>query len=272
MILDGKLVSTQIKEELKEYIQTNNLKLGIAVIQVGDLEASNIYIKNKKKVAEYLNIEFNHIKFDIDITEDIIIRKIESLNKDKNINGIIVQLPLPDHLNSETIVNAIDENKDIDGLTIKNCGNLFSNNTGIISCTPYGIIKLLEYYNIPIEGKHAVIVGRSKLVGKPLIELLLRRNATVTVCHTKTKKLKDYTKKADILVCAAGHKHLITKNMVKRGSTIVDVGINKIDGKLYGDVDFKNVSKKVKYITPVPGGVGPMTVAMLYYNLVKKES
>lgn len=270
MILDGKLVSNEIKSELKKYIDDNNLKIGMAVIQVGDNPASNVYIKNKAKVAESLGVNFEHHKFDIDITEDVIISKIEKLNNNDNIHGIIVQLPLPEHLDKDLIVNSINEEKDIDGLTSKNIGNLFSNNEGIISCTPYGIMKLLEYYNIDLEGKNAVIVGRSNLVGKPLVELLLRKNATVTICHSKTKKLKDYTKKADILIAAVGKKHLITKNMVKKGAVIVDVGINREDNKLYGDVDFDKVKNKASYITPVPGGIGPMTVAMLFYNLIKK--
>ena len=270
MILDGKLVSNEIKSELKKYIDDNNLKIGMAVIQVGDNPASNVYIKNKAKVAESLGVNFEHYKFDIDITEDVIISKIEKLNNNDNIHGIIVQLPLPEHLDKDLIVNSINEEKDIDGLTSKNIGNLFSNSEGIISCTPYGIMKLLEYYNIDLEGKNAVIVGRSNLVGKPLVELLLRKNATVTICHSKTKKLKDYTKKADILIAAVGKKHLITKNMVKKGAVIVDVGINREDNKLYGDVDFDKVKNKASYITPVPGGIGPMTVAMLFYNLIKK--
>ena len=270
MILDGKLVSNEIKSELKKYIDYNNLKIGMAVIQVGDNPASNVYIKNKAKVAESLGVNFEHYKFDIDITEDVIISKIEKLNNNDNIHGIIVQLPLPEHLDKDLIVNSINEEKDIDGLTSKNIGNLFSNSEGIISCTPYGIMKLLEYYNIDLEGKNAVIVGRSNLVGKPLVELLLRKNATVTICHSKTKKLKDYTKKADILIAAVGKKHLITKNMVKKGAVIVDVGINREDNKLYGDVDFDKVKNKASYITPVPGGIGPMTVAMLFYNLIKK--
>jgi len=270
MILDGKLVSNEIKSELKKYIDDNNLKIGMAVIQVGDNPASNVYIKNKAKVAESLGVNFEHHKFDIDITEDVIISKIEKLNNNDNIHGIIVQLPLPEHLDKDLIVNSINEEKDIDGLTSKNIGNLFSNSEGIISCTPYGIMKLLEYYNIDLEGKNAVIVGRSNLVGKPLVELLLRKNATVTICHSKTKKLKDYTKKADILIAAVGKKHLITKNMVKKGAVIVDVGINREDNKLYGDVDFDKVKNKASYITPVPGGIGPMTVAMLFYNLIKK--
>lgn len=272
MILDGKLVSSNIKEELKEYIKENNLTLGMAVIQVGDNPASNVYIKNKRKVAETLEVKFEHIKFDIDITEDIIIEKIKKLNKDDSINGIIVQLPLPEHLDQDIIINAIDEEKDIDGLTNRSIGNLFSNNKGLISCTPFGVIKLLEYYNIDLKGKNAVIVGRSNLVGKPLVELLLRKDATVTICHSKTEDLKKFTKKADILIVAAGKKHLITKDMVKKGAVIIDVGINRVDDKLYGDVDFDNVKKKASYITPVPGGVGPMTIAMLFHNLIKKTS
>lgn len=271
MILDGKLVSSKIKEELKKEIEDNKLKIGMAVIQVGDDPASNVYIKNKEKVAKELGVNFEHIKFDLDITEDLVIQKIQKLNNDNNIDGIIVQLPLPEHLNKELILNEIDEFKDIDGLTIKNIGKLFSGNDGIISCTPYGVIKLIEYYNLDLEGKNAVIIGRSNLVGKPLIELLLRKNATVTVCHSKTPKLKKITKKADIIIAAVGRKNLITKDMVKRGCIVIDVGINRIDNKICGDVDFKNVQKKASYITPVPGGVGPMTVAMLFYNLIKKS-
>lgn len=267
-IIDGKKISLEIKEELKQEVETFKTKPGLVVIQVGDDSASNVYVKSKQRSANEVGINFSHIKYESNITEDEIILKIKELNNDSNINGIIVQLPIPKELNEKKIINSIDDLKDVDGLTYKNIGKLTSNTPGLISCTPLGIIELLNRYNVKISKKHAVIVGRSNLVGKPLINLFLNKDATVTICHSKTDDLKKYTEVADILVVAVGKKDLITADMVKNNAIIIDVGINKVDNKLYGDVDFEEVYKKASLITPVPGGVGPMTVAMLLKNTI----
>ena len=268
-IIDGKLISSKIKEKIKEKIQNLDVKPTLVVIQVGNNEASNVYVKNKKNAAINVGMNFNHIHFEETINEQEIIKTIEKLNKDNTVNGIIVQLPLPHHLNSNKIINHINPIKDVDGLTTINLGKLFNDEECLTSCTPAGIIELLKAYNIKLEGKCVTIVGRSTLVGKPLIHMLLKENATVVVCHSKTVDLKRFTTKADILIVAAGKKHLICSEMVKNGAIIIDVGINKIDNKLYGDVNFNDVLDKVSYITPVPGGVGPMTIAILLNNTLK---
>ena len=267
MIIDGKLVRDKKLEELKKIINKLDRQLGLAVIQVGSDEASNVYIKQKEKYANELGYKFIHLKYDETIGEDILLDKIDELNNDSSIDGILVQMPLPHHLDENKIQNRISSSKDVDGLTYMNAGKLVNNNQGLRPCTPKGIIDLLDYYNIPIEGSNAVVIGRSILVGKPIANLLLNRNATVTICHSKTKDLASITKKADILVVAIGKKWFVDKSMIKKGSTIIDVGINRDDGKLYGDVNFDDVKDKCKYITPVPGGVGPMTVLELMYNV-----
>lgn len=268
-LIDGKLVSSNILNNIKEEIDTLEIKPTLVVIQVGNMDASTIYVRNKEKAAIKVGINFKCINFEEKIEESIIISEIEKLNKDKNINGIIVQLPLPKHLNSQRIINAINPIKDVDGLTTLNLGKLINNEECLTSCTPTGIMYLLDEYKVEIEGKNVVIVGRSTLVGKPLIHMLLNKNATVTICHSKTVNLEKFTKTADILIVAVGKKHLIKKEMVKENSTIIDVGINKVDGKLYGDVDTEEVLDKVNLITPVPGGVGPMTIAILLKNTLK---
>ena len=267
--IDGKIISTKIKEELKAEIKTYMIKPCLAVIQIGNDEASNVYISAKQKACSEVGIYLKHIKFDEDSREIEIINKIIELNNDEYVHGILLQLPIPEKFNEEKLINYISRNKDVDGLTDINVGKLINNKKCLVSCTPQGIIKLLEESGVSIPGKNVVIVGRSKLVGKPLISLFLNNDATVTVCHSKTNNLKDFTKNADILVVAVGKKHLITEDMVKKDSVVIDVGINRIDGKLYGDVDYENVKNKVSLITPVPGGVGAMTVAMLYNNLVE---
>lgn len=265
--IDGKIISTKIKEELKAEIKTYMIKPCLAVIQIGNDEASNVYISAKQKACSEVGIYLKHIKFDEDSREIEIINKIIELNNDEYVHGILLQLPIPEKFNEEKLINYISRNKDVDGLTDINVGKLINNKKCLVSCTPQGIIKLLEESGVSIPGKNVVIVGRSKLVGKPLISLFLNNDATVTVCHSKTNNLKDFTKNADILVVAVGKKHLITEDMVKKDSVVIDVGINRIDGKLYGDVDYENVKNKVSLITPVPGGVGPMTVAMLLCNV-----
>lgn len=265
--IDGKIISTKIKEELKAEIKTYMIKPCSAVIQIGNDEASNVYISAKQKACSEVGIYLKHIKFDEDSREIEIINKIIELNNDEYVHGILLQLPIPEKFNEEKLINYISRNKDVDGLTDINVGKLINNKKCLVSCTPQGIIKLLEESGVSIPGKNVVIVGRSKLVGKPLISLFLNNDATVTVCHSKTNNLKEFTKNADILVVAVGKKHLITEDMVKKDSVVIDVGINRIDGKLYGDVDYENVKNKVSLITPVPGGVGPMTVAMLLCNV-----
>lgn len=265
--IDGKIISTKIKEELKAEIKTYMIKPCLAVIQIGNDEASNVYISAKQKACSEVGIYLKHIKFDEDSREIEIINKIIELNNDEYVHGILLQLPIPEKFNEEKLINYILRNKDVDGLTDINVGKLINNKKCLVSCTPQGIIKLLEESGVSIPGKNVVIVGRSKLVGKPLISLFLNNDATVTVCHSKTNNLKEFTKNADILVVAVGKKHLITEDMVKKDSVVIDVGINRIDGKLYGDVDYENVKNKVSLITPVPGGVGPMTVAMLLCNV-----
>ncbi|MDD4036440.1 MAG: bifunctional methylenetetrahydrofolate dehydrogenase/methenyltetrahydrofolate cyclohydrolase FolD [Bacilli bacterium] len=267
-IIDGKKVSKEIKENLKKIIELFPTKPKLAVIQVGDDSASEIYVNMKRKETEKIGIDFMFIKYDSDINEEIIEETIKSLNKDKSINGILIQLPLPSNIDSKRILNLIDPSKDVDGLTDYNIAKLINKEDAIIPCTPFGIIKLLEYYNIDVRDKNIVVVGRSNLVGRPLSNILLNMDATVTVCHSKTKDLKEYTKRADILFVATGKKHLITRDMIKRGAVLIDVGINRENDKLYGDINFDNVYKKCSMITPVPGGVGPMTIAMLLYNLV----
>lgn len=265
--IDGKIISTKIKEELKAEIKTYMIKPCLAVIQIGNDEASNVYISAKQKACSEVGIYLKHIKFDEDSREIEIINKIIELNNDEYVHGILLQLPIPEKFNEEKLINYISRNKDVDGLTDINVGKLINNKKCLVSCTPQGIIKLLEESGVSIPRKNVVIVGRSKLVGKPLISLFLNNDATVTVCHSKTNNLKKFTKNADILVVAVGKKHLITEDMVKKDSVVIDVGINRIDGKLYGDVDYENVKNKVSLITPVPGGVGPMTVAMLLCNV-----
>ena len=265
ILLDGKSLSAKIKDELKgninSYVQTPIL----AVITIGDDAASEVYVKNKRKACEYVGMSFLHLDYASCVKEEVVIKKIKQLNKDKSINGIIVQLPIPKNFNVSKIINTIDPSKDVDGLTNTQAGKLIQNEKCLIPCTPKGIMEIFKEYKIDLEGKHVVIVGRSNLVGKPLMLECLNKNATVTMCHSKTKNLKSYTKDADILVVAVGKKYLIDKTMVKKGSIIIDVGINRIDGKLYGDVN-PNVEEVCGYLTPVPGGVGPMTVSMLLKN------
>ena len=268
MILEGKTLKNKILKELKEEINKLEKKPTLVVIQVGNDSASNIYVSQKEKMSNEIGINFIHKKLEYTITEKELINIIEKYNKDNNVDGILVQMPLPKHINENNIQNAINYQKDVDGLTDINAGRLLHNKDSLVACTSLGIIELLKYYDIDIKSKNVVIVGRSNLVSKPLYSLFLNNDATVTICHSKTNNLENYTKEADILVVAAGKKHLITKNMVKEGSTIIDVGINRINDVIYGDADFDNI-KSIANITPVPGGVGQMTVAMLGKNVLK---
>lgn len=268
-IIDGVYASKTLKDNIKKEISKNKIKPSLAVIQIGDDSASNIYIRNKEKACSYVGIDFKHIKFDKTISQDIVINEINKLNHDDKVNGILVQLPLPKSFDEGKIVNTISPIKDVDGLTYQNVGNLVLGNDGLVPCTPLGVIELLKMYNVKLEGKNVCIVGRSNLVGRPLIQLLLRRDATVSICHSKSQDIKTYTKLADVLIVAAGHPNLITKDMVKKNAVVIDVGINKENNVLCGDVDFEKVKKKASLITPVPGGVGPMTVACLLKNTLK---
>ena len=267
ILLDGKSLSAKIKDELKgninSYVQTPIL----AVITIGDDAASEVYVKNKRKACEYVGMSFLHLDYASCVKEEVVIKKIKQLNKDKSINGIILQLPIPDNFNVSKIINTIDPSKDVDGLTNTQAGKLIQNEKCLMPCTPKGIMEILKEYKIELEGKHVVIVGRSILVGKPLMLECINKNATVTMCHSKTKDLKSECLWADILVVAIGKPRFIKRDMVKDNAIIIDVGINRVGDKLYGDVDFDDVVEKISYITPVPGGVGPMTVACLMENV-----
>ena len=266
-LLDGKLLSEKIKDEIKIDADQYKVTPILAVITIGYDKPSEIYVKNKRKMCEYAGISMMHFDYVDFVKESVVIRKIKELNKDKNVTGIIVQLPLPKGYDERKIINTINPLKDVDGLSDISLGKLMSGSGDLIPCTAKGIIELLDYYKIEIEHKNVVIVGRSNLVGKPVASLLLNRNATVTICHSKTKNLKEYTSLADILIVSVGKKHLIDKTMIKKGSVIVDVGINREDGIIYGDVN-PNVSEVCSYLTPVPGGIGPMTVCMLLKNIM----
>ena len=268
-LIDGKSIKKIILDELKEEVSKLEEKPKLVVIQVGNNEASNVYIKQKAKMAEHIGYGYEHIKLEEDTTTDKILEIIDRLNKDDNVNGVMVQMPLPKQIDTDIIQNAVIPIKDVDGLSDMNAGLLFHNKDALYSCTPYGVMELLKRYNISLEGKNAVVVGRSNLVGKPMGMMLLNAGATVTVCHSKTKDIEKITKKADILISCVGKAKFITKDMVKKGSVVIDVGITRSEEGLCGDVDFIEVAPNTKYITPVPGGVGPMTVAMLGMNVMK---
>ena len=266
-IIDGKKVSLERKELLKEKVKDLKEKLMLVVVSVGDNPASKVYVKQKEKMALEVGYDFKNLHFDT-ITTKKLIKEIDNLNKDSKVTGIIVQLPLPNNLDKDLILNSVSPLKDVDGLTNINLLKLVKNEDSLIPCTPNGVMKLLEYYNIDLIGKRVVIIGRSELVGLPLFHLLLHKNATVTLCHSKTKDLKSYTKESDILIVAVGKKELITKDMIKDNSVIIDVGINRVDGKIYGDVSCDAI-EVASLMTPVPGGVGPMTVISLMENVYK---
>lgn len=264
-LLDGKLVRNYLLNSIKEIPKDINL----AVIQVGNNQESSIYINSKRKLLESLNIRFNLIKFKEDISEEKLIETIDDLNKDDKITGILIEMPLPSNLDTRKIVNTINEYKDVDGLTDINLLKLRDNKNCITSPTALSVINILDYYKIDVENKNVVIIGRSALVGKPLEYLMKNRGANVFVCHSKTKNISDITIKADILISATGHPNLVTGDMIKNNAVIVDVGITKIDNKIYGDVDFNSVKDKVSYITPVPGGVGILVSTVLAFNLIR---
>jgi methylenetetrahydrofolate dehydrogenase (NADP+)/methenyltetrahydrofolate cyclohydrolase len=271
IIIDGKKIAQDVRNEIKE--ETLELKAktgivpGLAVILVGEDPASKIYVRMKGNACKEAGFLSREYKLSADVDESEILSIINDLNNDDEIQGILVQLPLPEHINSDSVTEAVDPQKDVDGFHPYNIGRLFAGNSFHMACTPMGIIELLDRYNIGIEGKEAVIVGRSNIVGKPLALMLLARHATITMCHTRTKNLPEVTRRAELLIAAAGKPEMITRDMVRDGAVVIDVGINRLEsGKLVGDVDFSRVSEKVSYITPVPGGVGPMTIAMLLKN------
>lgn len=272
-IIDGKAISAQIKDELKEKVaelKTQGIEVSLAVIQVGADPASSVYVRNKKKACEYIGIRSLAYELPEETTEKELLDIIDELNGRKDVNGILVQLPLPSHISEEKILNRIDPTKDVDGFHPQNVGALCIGKPGFVSCTPAGIIQLLKRSGISIEGKECVVIGRSNIVGKPMAILLLRENGTVTITHSRTKDLKEVTKRADILVVAIGRPKMITAEYVKEGAVVIDVGIHRNeDNKLCGDVDFDSVEPVCSAITPVPGGVGPMTIAMLMNNCVE---
>lgn len=272
-VIDGKRISQEIKDELKERVaayREQGIEIALAVIQVGQDPASTVYVGNKKKACEYIGIRSAAYELPEETTEEELLELIGKLNQDASIYGILVQLPLPKHMNEDHIIQAIAPEKDVDGFHPQSVGRLSIGQPGFVSCTPAGIIQLLKRSGILIEGKECVVIGRSNIVGKPMALLLLRENGTVTICHSKTQNIKEITRRADILVAAVGRPKMIDASYVKEGTVVIDVGIHRdADNKLCGDVDFDSVAPVAGAITPVPGGVGPMTIAMLMHNCVE---
>lgn len=272
MIIDGKHVSQVMRDDITSEVaklKSQGIIPGLAVVILGNNPASQSYVRSKERTCNKLGMHSEKYELPEETSEEELLKLIDKLNKDSKIHGILVQLPLPKHIDEFHIIESMDPKKDVDGFHPINVGKLSIGLDGLKSCTPYGIVKLLEFYNLEIEGKHAVILGRSNIVGKPVSTLLLQRNATVTVCHSRTKNLKDVLKTADILVVAIGKPEFVTADMVKKGAVVIDVGINRVDDKLVGDVLYEEVKDMASYITPVPGGVGPMTITMLMYNTLK---
>lgn len=270
-IIDGKKIAEKYVENLKQEIDLMDKKPCLAVVLVGEDAASQIYVNNKNKKALALGMKSLVVKMPANISENELLNKIDELNNDEKVTAILVQLPLPEHINSQKIIEAIDIKKDVDGFNPYNIGKIAQNKEPIVyPCTPLGIIKLLDEYEIDVAGKNVVVIGRSNIVGKPISLMLMNKNATVTVAHSKTQNLKEVTSKADILICATGQPQMVKADWVKQNAVIIDVGIRKgEDNKLVGDVDFEQVKEKCSFITPVPGGVGPMTIAMLMQNTVE---
>ena len=273
IIIDGKELAKKIRANLKiecEELKKKNINSKLAVIMVGDDPASKVYVRNKSKVCEDVGIEYKEYLLSSNTKQKELIELIEKLNQDKTINGILLQSPIPANLDINEAFRTISPQKDVDGFNPVNVGKLVLNQDTFVSCTPYGIMKMFEKYNIDLTGKNVVILGRSNIVGKPLMHCCLNKNATVTVCHSKTQNLAQKAKEADILISAIGKAQFVTADMVKENAVVIDVGINRLEnGKITGDVDFENVKEKASYITPVPGGVGPMTIAMLMNNVIK---
>lgn len=273
-IIDGKALSDKILKEIEnehsELQAKVGRKAGLAVIIVGENPASQIYVRNKIRACERVGFHSETIRLDENITEESLLLEIKKLNNDNNIDGILVQLPIPKHINELKVINAISAEKDVDGFHTTNIGKMMiGDETGFLPCTPAGVIQMFEEYNIDLEGKDVLVIGQSNIVGKPMTLLLINKRATVQVCNSKTKNLSEKLQKADVVVAAAGSPKLVKGSDVKEGVVVIDIGINRVDGKICGDVDFEEVSQKASYITPVPGGVGPMTIAMLIKNTFK---
>ena len=269
-IMDGKALSEKIYERIKTEVAKLEKKPTLAVIITSDNEAGKIYVRNKKRACENTGINSITVEFDETVSDEEFLSKIDELNKNPEVDAIMVQLPIPRHLDTEKILNSISPEKDADGLHYINAGKLFTGQIpNSVACTPKGIIRILDEYGINVEGKHAVVIGRSNLVGRPIAQLLMQKNATVTHIHSKSKNIEFFTKNADIIVVATGKPKMLKEDMVKEGVVVIDVGISRVDGKLSGDVDFDSVASKASFITPVPKGVGPMTVAMLIQNTLE---
>ncbi|SHM07689.1 methenyltetrahydrofolate cyclohydrolase /5,10-methylenetetrahydrofolate dehydrogenase (NADP+) [Nitrosospira sp. Nsp11] len=272
-IMDGSALARELRADCKiraAGLTEKGMQPGLAVVIAGDNPASRIYVRNKAKACSDTGIYSEIHEFSENASQDEVIERIQELNRNSRIHGILVQLPLPRRFESDKVIASVAVEKDVDGFHLYNVGSLVTGNAIFPPCTPHGVIKILEKYSVPIEGQHAVVVGRSNIVGKPMALMLLQRGATVTICTSKTRDLAEHTHRADILVVATGKPHMITASMVKDGAAVIDVGINRMpDGKLAGDVEFESVKEKAGYITPVPGGVGPVTIAMLLYNTIE---
>jgi methylenetetrahydrofolate dehydrogenase (NADP+)/methenyltetrahydrofolate cyclohydrolase len=271
-IIDGKEISQMVRDEWRhraDKLKDKGILPGLAVIIVGDNPASRVYVRNKIKACHEVGLHSESHDMPEDVSEEMVLKQIEELNHSDKIHGILIQLPLPAHIDEKKVLEAIDPRKDVDGFHYYNLGALLTGNMTFPSCTPYGVMRMLDHMDIPLEGKEAVVVGRSNIVGKPMAIMLLEKNATVTICTSRTQDLKSHTLRADILVVATGRPEMVTGDMVKEGATVIDVGINRTeDGRLVGDVEFESASARAGYITPVPGGVGPMTIATLVGNTV----
>lgn len=266
-IIDGKAISAAVKEQVRGEIARDNLKVGLAVVIVGDDPASRVYVNNKKKACEFCGIKSYEFALPAETTQEELLELVDTLNADANVNGILVQLPLPKHLDEKAVIERISPNKDVDAFHESNVGRIMIGNYSFLPCTPAGCMELIHSTGVEVSGKECVVIGRSNIVGKPMAMLLLHENGTVTICHSKTKDLAGVCRRADILIAAVGRPNFVTADMVKDGAVVIDVGINRLDnGKLCGDVKFDEVSEKAGWITPVPGGVGPMTIAMLMRN------
>ncbi len=271
--LDGKVLSQELREQMRQEVEQLNAagkQVGLAVILVGDDPASRVYVNGKKKACEELGIRSFEYALPADTREEELLELLEQLNEDDNVDGILVQLPLPKHLNETTVIETIRADKDVDAFRYENVGRIMVGNAHFLPCTPAGVMELIDRTGIDLTGKECVVIGRSNIVGKPQALLLLQRNATVTICHSKTRNLAEVTRRADVVVAAVGRANLITGDMIKEGAVVIDVGMNRLpDGKLCGDVEFASVSEKASYLTPVPGGVGPMTITMLMRNTIE---
>lgn len=268
-IIDGKAISAAVKEQVRDEIARDKLTVGLAVVIVGDDPASRVYVNNKKKACEFCGIKSYEYALPAETTQDELLELVDTLNADKNVNGILVQLPLPKHLDEKAVIERISPNKDVDAFHESNVGRIMIGNYSFLPCTPAGCMELIHSTGIEVAGKECVVIGRSNIVGKPMAMLLLHENGTVTICHSKTRDLAEVCRRADILVAAVGRPNFVTADMVKPGAVVIDVGINRLEnGKLCGDVKFDEVSEVAGWITPVPGGVGPMTIAMLMRNTV----